>query len=1054
MGQRLGRAALREEVLPLTHLAVSWILDRWQAYREAHPQPSHRIAKSTFVDLLVILHEKIYFNYHEKLTVEDKQRCLFQFKDELEACFTAFLHHDPNAKRRNSQDSPSNRAVVLPEVNLMEVVVAALLMSSSSAQSKVKALLEVLFHGSKEINATEMELAFTVVLHAMSCIDADGSVKHSTAAALSVVLTDRVYHFACRKRLYKFSVTELGELCIDDEVFLSWIHYYTRPTHWVQDAPPPAHTYWDTHLEHEVNRAVSVGFEAVLQRIHEIDDVVQRQRHQNAARILRLQDEIKEKLAENSELRKKIAITRQEINPKMPKDERKKRSDLATLWHYTTIRNERLVDKWKNEIKQVQRAATEKNTPLYKVMEQYRNYMEQIEKLNEQYQFQRAVNCPRDYLALNIAGDADSDDETDSEAPTMSAEYETPTNSMPNCKLELEWIYGFRGNDVRNNLAYLKTQEIVYTVATTAIVYSAVTDQQKFMSFHSQDIVSLAVHPGGTIVATGEDGADYPKIIVWSTQFVGQQCPSVLVTLRGAHTHPISFLAFSPSGHKLLTMALDALHTVKIYNWADGTVQFSAATDHRQVFGALWKSDVEFVTYGHSHIYFWQQIPRNTKAHSAFTRFHGLLSRRSTIQRFTSAALCCGPNSGYLLTGAADGRLYLWYERHLLSEVFGHYDQITVLRTSPDGFRVFSGCAVGKVIMWEISKREPRRLKNMGSLDLTSFGSFNSTIQSLDYRVVKRDDPPEPPTGKKSAALVAKQAQKQPAETPKEDLIILVGTAGCEVFEISTATGLDINSRPLVVTHRGDDAVALCAQRRIVCSGGDDGVLRLIDLDTHRVKRSVDLSNVISCVALAPNFPVAVAGIGIRTNPRPGGKEGVFYVISTDDMSCIYLGRDSQQCILAARFVPKGGQFVLASQDGCIYVYYIEYRKSHRDYKVWLRDSIDFGQGPCVHLDFSTNNKFLQVEVRDDDSLTSSASLIYVNFQAKDLAACYDEGAEWGQDIDMHTKWATWSCTCGWAVETVSPRYSDLMAVARTTGGEMFASTDQYGRLVLVRAPS
>ena len=33
----------------------------------------------------------------------------------------------------------------------------------------------------------------------------------------------------------------------------------------------------------------------------------------------------------------------------------------------------------------------------------YNNYVGQIEKLNEQHQFQRAVNCPRDYLRLNVA---------------------------------------------------------------------------------------------------------------------------------------------------------------------------------------------------------------------------------------------------------------------------------------------------------------------------------------------------------------------------------------------------------------------------------------------------------------------------------------------------------------------------------------------------------------------------------------------------------------------------------------------------------------------------
>ncbi len=137
-------------------------------------------------------------------------------------------------------------------------------------------------------------------------------------------------------------------------------------------------------------------------------------------------------------------------------------------------------------------------------------------------------------------------------------------------------------------------------------------------------------------------------------------------------------------------------------------------------------------------------------------------------------------------------------------------------------------------------------------------------------------------------------------------------------YEISAATGLDVRSRPLVVTHRGEDAVALCTRGRVAVTGGDDGVLRFVDLNTHRVLRSVSLAGdqsaatttaaaaaaaaapssvaaaaaatqsatPISCVALAPRMPLCVVGVGARANPRPGGREGVFYVISTEDMSC------------------------------------------------------------------------------------------------------------------------------------------------------------------------
>ena len=110
----------------------------------------------------------------------------------------------------------------------------------------------------------------------------------------------------------------------------------------------------------------------MMRRIRELDDVVQRQRHRDAARVLRLRDEIAERKAENKRLTKQIAVTRAEMmimnERRMPKDQKVERGDAATRWHYETIRNERLVEKWQREIVQVQGAASQKNTPLARVI--------------------------------------------------------------------------------------------------------------------------------------------------------------------------------------------------------------------------------------------------------------------------------------------------------------------------------------------------------------------------------------------------------------------------------------------------------------------------------------------------------------------------------------------------------------------------------------------------------------------------------------------------------------------------------------------------------------
>lgn len=61
--------------------------------------------------------------------------------------------------------------------------------------------------------------------------------------------------------------------------------------------------------------------------------------------------------------------------------------------------------------------------------------------------------------------------------------------SAPNCHLRLEWVYGYRGHQCRNNLYYTAAKEIVYFVAGVGVVYSPREHRQKFYRGHSDDII-------------------------------------------------------------------------------------------------------------------------------------------------------------------------------------------------------------------------------------------------------------------------------------------------------------------------------------------------------------------------------------------------------------------------------------------------------------------------------------------------------------------------------------------------------------------------------------
>jgi WD40 repeat protein len=114
--------------------------------------------------------------------------------------------------------------------------------------------------------------------------------------------------------------------------------------------------------------------------------------------------------------------------------------------------------------------------------------------------------------------------------------------TAPKCQLRLEWVYGYRGHQVRTNLYYNKKSEIVYFVAGVGIVHDIKEQKQKFFLGHDDDIISLTLHNDKVQVATGQVGKA-PQILVWNSDTL-----ETISILKDGHTDGIGILAFDGSG--------------------------------------------------------------------------------------------------------------------------------------------------------------------------------------------------------------------------------------------------------------------------------------------------------------------------------------------------------------------------------------------------------------------------------------------------------------------------------------------------------------------------
>mmetsp|Transcript_16129 Transcript_16129/g.13678 ORF Transcript_16129/g.13678 Transcript_16129/m.13678 type:complete len:121 (+) Transcript_16129:801-1163(+) len=84
----------------------------------------------------------------------------------------------------------------------------------------------------------------------------------------------------------------------------------------------------------------------------------------------------------------------------------------------------------------------------------------------------------------------------------------------PEANLELEYVYGYRTHDTRNNLRYNNNGEVIYHTAAVGISLNTKQNTQRFLFEHTDDIVCFDSFENK--VVTGQLGRR-PIICVWDS---------------------------------------------------------------------------------------------------------------------------------------------------------------------------------------------------------------------------------------------------------------------------------------------------------------------------------------------------------------------------------------------------------------------------------------------------------------------------------------------------------------------------------------------------------
>lgn len=255
-------------------------------------------------------------------------------------------------------------------------------------------------------------------------------------------------------------------------------------------------------------------------------------------------------------------------------------------------------------------------------------------------------------------------------------------NDPPAGSLELEYVYGFRGHDVRGVLAQNSAGKAVYPQAGVAVIYDSAAKTQTWFRNHDDDVLSLAISNDGDLVATGQIGKR-PVIHIWRSSD-----PSTPVKTLKGHKSGVVDLCFSADGSQLASVGADDDHTHILWDVEAGSKLADCSQKPVTLFCLMGKNKNEFVSGGKNQVMF-------------FTYTGGALdSKKGLFGKYDQTMMVCGryaPN-GDVVTGTGTGDLYIWSGRNCVKSVAAHAKGVFCLANGKDG--IVSGGKDGTVKVW------------------------------------------------------------------------------------------------------------------------------------------------------------------------------------------------------------------------------------------------------------------------------------------------------------------------------------------------------------------
>ncbi|XP_065125980.1 echinoderm microtubule-associated protein-like 3 isoform X1 [Paramisgurnus dabryanus] len=580
--------------------------------------------------------------------------------------------------------------------------------------------------------------------------------------------------------------------------------------------------------------------------------------------------------------------------------------------------------------------------------------------------------------------------------PSNILNYEDLKMDLPSQKLELDWVYGYRGRDCRANLYLLPSGEAVYFIACVVVLYHINNQTQRHYRKHTDCVRCLAIHPDKVRIASGQTaGVDkdgkplQPFVHIWDSK--------TLVTLQqiglGTFERGVGSLAFSISDGGTFLCVIDDSneHMLSLWDWNKNTKHAEVKSTNEAVLAVDFNpTDTNnIITSGKSHVYFW------TMSAGTMTKKQGIFGKYKKPKFILCFVFSL---TGDVLTGDSEGNILTWGKSAA--------DIKTLGKGAKETFQIMKQTRAHEGSVFTMCLQQ-------GGTILSGGGKDRKIIRwSADLAPERECEIPE-----KFGAV------RTIADVDGEEL--LVGTTRNAILRGTFSDGFvaivqgHVDEMWGLATHPSQNIFLTCGNDRQVC---------LWNAEDHKLDWCIILEESGLCADFCPNG--AVVSVGLST--------GRWVVLDLQTKEVVLDLTDGNEQLSVMRYSPDGCFLAVGSHDNFIYIYSVT--DGGRRY---MRFGKCTGHSSFItHLDWSKDGKYIMSNSGDYEILywdvAGGCKLLRNRFESKDR------------------EWASYTCVLGFHVMGVWLEGSDgtdINALCRSHSESMVAVADDFCKVHLFQYP-